>query len=112
MKMSTTITGYPFVPHVDQTKRPTISRDYVLGCYANKTHSQLHNLHSQGVIKIMGYRYDCRPLLTKFLVKQYGSWYEVYAPNRTALRCSIYGRIEDDCLCFDDDANVYSILRI
>lgn len=59
----------------------------------DKCFSQVNNALS-GYLKIGGWCYDFRDDLRKYLVKQYGEWREVYAPNKTAIRKSIYGRIK------------------
>lgn len=91
------VTGYPFVSHVDQNARPIINNieDYVKEIYTNKFHTHINNLMSLGAIKLMGYYYDCKPFLKKFVYKQYGQWTEAYAPNKTLLRKAIYGRIDN-----------------
>lgn len=33
--------------------------------------------------------------LRRFLVRQYGSWQEMWATDRTAIRHTVYGRIEE-----------------
>lgn len=90
------IIGFPFVEHVNQELRPTIenAKDYLKQVYSNKFHGQISNLRYYGCVKIMGYRYDFKPLLKKFVYQQYGSWTEAYAPNKTLLRSSVYGRID------------------
>jgi len=42
----------------------------------------------------MGWAYDFRPNLKKFLVKQYGTWTEIYAPNKTLARKQFIGKID------------------
>jgi hypothetical protein len=54
----------------------------------------LDNLLNYGVYKWLGWAYDFTDELKKFVVKQYGQWREVYAPNKTLLRKALYGRIE------------------
>lgn len=54
----------------------------------------LDNLHHRGVYRLSGWEFNFRPFLKRFVVKQYGSWHECYAPNKTALRNSTYGAIE------------------
>ena len=53
----------------------------------------LDNLQRSGRYRLMGWCYDFSPFLKKYLVKQYDSWQEYYAPNKTLLRNSIYGSI-------------------
>ena len=52
------------------------------------------NISSRGVYKEMGWGYDFRPNLKKFLVKQYGTWHEIYAPNKTLARKQFIGKID------------------
>jgi hypothetical protein len=59
----------------------------------NKYCSQVCNALN-GCLKIGGWCYDFRDQLKKYLYKQRGEWREVYAPNKTAIRRSIYGRID------------------
>lgn len=48
-----------------------------------------------GHFKLMGYRYDFRPWLTRFVYRQYGQWHEAYALNRTNLRKLVHGKIDE-----------------
>lgn len=52
------------------------------------------NITRNGVYREMGYKYDFRPFLRHFVYKQYGSWYESYAINKTNLRHLVYGKID------------------
>jgi hypothetical protein len=88
------VVGTPFVSHVDQTARPTISSDYINNIFAGCSHSNFHNVSRYGIYKSMGYKYDFRPFLKKIIVKQYDSWQEYYAPNKTALRKCLHGAIQ------------------
>jgi len=96
MKNNQPVTGFPFVPHVDQSKKPLIDNpaEFLKTVYGPGYHSALHSMLSSGFYKYMGYCYDFRPYLKNYLYKQYGSWHEVYAPNKTLLRTAIHGRIE------------------
>ena len=92
--MSNSVTGYPFVDHVDQSARPTISdpkeflkRAYVAGFTNND------NLIRYGAYRRMGYRYDFKAFMKQYVYKQYDSWYEAWAPNKTLLRQVIGGKI-------------------
>ena len=89
------VTGLPFVEHVDQTKRPTIEdpKTFLKKAYV-RFFTNNGNLIRYGHYKLMGYRYDFKPYLKKYLYKQYGDWREAYAPNKTLLRQVIGGRIE------------------
>lgn len=91
--MQVKLIGYPFVSHVDQNLRPELNID-IKSIYQSKHHLYLNMLHSCGVIRNMGYSFDVRSHLKKFVCKQYGSWQEYYAPNKTLLRESLYGRVE------------------
>lgn len=51
------------------------------------------NLRRFGVYKEKGWEFDFKPFLKKYLVKQYDSWQEYYAPNKTLLRKTISGAI-------------------
>lgn len=95
MKIETVI-GCPFVAHVNQEERPVIDNpaEFITVVYSKGYHSALSTMLSSGVYKYMGYRYDFRPLLQKYLYKQHGMWSEVYAPNKTSLRAVIHGRID------------------
>jgi len=55
----------------------------------------LDNLQHSGLYRYMGWAFDFSPYMKRFLVKQYDNWQEYYAPNKTALRKSIYGRIQE-----------------
>jgi hypothetical protein len=91
--MEITIKGKAFVNHVDNTIQPENSFN-LKDIYLSKHHSSLNNLRQYGYIKIMGYLYNVQPYLKKYVVNQYGSWDQYYAPNKTLLRKSIYGRID------------------
>lgn len=53
----------------------------------------LVNLQRSGIYREMGWAYDFRPFLRLFYVEQYGHIQREYAPNKTAVRRSNYGRI-------------------
>ena len=60
----------------------------------DKCCSAVHDALSFGCLKLGGWCYDFRDELKKFIYKDYyGGWTEVYAPNKTAIRKSVYGRI-------------------
>ena len=42
----------------------------------------------------MGWAFDFSEVLKRFVVKQYGDWYEVWAVDKMAVRAMTYGRIE------------------
>lgn len=87
------VIGYPFVDHVDQKMRPTHTFD-LNDIFDSKCHTLLSNIRSCGCAKFLGYQYDLRPYLKKYVYKQHGRWYECFAPNKTLLRNSTIGKIE------------------
>jgi hypothetical protein len=87
-----TVIGYPFVNHVNQDLKPTLELDFLNKAYT-RFYTNNDNLLRYGVYKLMGYVYDFKPFLKKYLYKQYGSWNEAYAPNKTKLRQVVYGKI-------------------
>lgn len=92
---NTTIVGYPFVSHVDQDKRPTITNaeNYLKKVYDNN-YSCAQDISRTGMERAGGYRYDFKSLLNKFLYLQHGNWNQAYAPNKTLLRAITYGKID------------------
>lgn len=54
----------------------------------------LDNLHRHGCYKLAGWQFDFRPFMKRFVIKQYDSWQEYFAPNKTMLRKSFYGKID------------------
>lgn len=42
----------------------------------------------------MGYRFSFEDVLKTYVVKQYGSWSEYNAPDKTSLKNIAYGRID------------------
>lgn len=44
-------------------------------------------------IPVMGWKVDFSDVLKCFVYKHYGSWYEIYAIDKTSIRKSIYGTI-------------------
>ena len=93
MKKNEFIAGYPFVEHVDQNLRPELPVDFLERAYT-RFYTNNQNLINYGYYKLMGYRYDFRDYLKKYLYKQRGSWAEAYAPNKTKLRSVIFGKID------------------
>lgn len=93
MKTKEIIIGYPFADHVNQNFRPTLSIDFLDKAYT-RFYTNNQNLINYGYYKLMGYKYDFKPYLKKYLYKQYDSWCEAYAPNKTKLRSVIFGKID------------------
>lgn len=52
-----------------------------------------HNAYFKTAVPLMGYHFDFSDVIRKFLVNQYGGWSEYYAPDKTSLRNTIYGTI-------------------
>lgn len=52
------------------------------------------NCFFRNAIPLLGYRFDFSDILRKFIVKQYNTWYEYYAIDRTSLRAYLYGHID------------------
>lgn len=50
---------------------------------------------SSGKYRCMGWEYDFREHLNRYLVKQYHAWNEYYCINKTTLRNSIFGTINE-----------------
>ena len=53
------------------------------------------NLRKEGIYKLNGWAFDFRPFMKRYLVNQYGQWQEYYAPNKSLLRKSTYGKITE-----------------
>lgn len=52
-----------------------------------------NNTYFRTAVPLMGYRFDFSDVLRKFLVNQYGQWSEYYEPDKTSLRNTLYGTI-------------------
>ena len=80
------------------TEEPPIEFDNPIGFlefrYQKGCISGVDNLLRSGLYKLSGWAYDFRPFLKNYVYKQYGSWHEVYAPNKTMLREVTYGKID------------------
>jgi hypothetical protein len=90
------VIGYPFAKHVCQNSRPEINNvhEFLKNTY-KPYYTNNDNLLRYGVYRLMGYEYCFKEFLKKYLYKQYGNWYEAYAPNKTILRKVTYGKIDD-----------------
>lgn len=53
-----------------------------------------HNTYFRSAIPLLGWRFDFSDVLKTFLVRQYGSWAEYRAMDKTALRKILFGRID------------------
>lgn len=52
------------------------------------------SLQRSGVYLLGGWQFNFRPYMKKYLVKQYGDWKELWAPNKTLIRKALYGKID------------------
>lgn len=69
-------------------------KKFLKGKFENRYAFGNDNLQSGGIYKEMGWAYDFRGNLKKFLVKQHGTWHEIYAPNKTLARKQFFGRVD------------------
>lgn len=84
---------YKFVDWDVAPARTDITYETFIQNY-NKHRSCVWETLRTGCLKLGGWCYDFREDLRKFVFKDYyGNWHEVYAPNKTAIRNSVYGRI-------------------
>lgn len=52
------------------------------------------NAFFRKAVPLMGYRFGFEDILKAYVVKQYDSWQEYNAPDKTSLGSFIYGRID------------------
>lgn len=93
--MKNSIVGFPFVSNVDQNKRPEIVdvKEFINKFY--NTFSYTGFDYRTGTYKNMGYSFNVRPYLKRYVYKQYGQWSEMFAPNKTLLRKQVGGVITE-----------------
>lgn len=53
-----------------------------------------HNAYFKSAVPLSGWRFDFSDVLKTYIVKQYGSYQEYRAIDKTSLRTMLYGRIE------------------
>lgn len=53
-----------------------------------------HNTYFKSAVPLSGWRFDFSDVLKTYIVKQYGSYQEYRAIDKTSLRTILYGRIE------------------
>ena len=53
-----------------------------------------HNSYFKNAIPLQGYRFDFSEILKTYVVKQYGTYQEYRAIDKTSLRAMLYGRID------------------
>lgn len=92
------LSSFPFSKSAQEVKPNVCANetplDFLKRKYQRGFTFGLDNLQKTGYYKLMGWAFDFRPFMRKFLVKQYGQWQEYYAPNKTLLRASLYGKVE------------------
>ena len=94
-----TVTGWKFSTTATEN-RPSLLGNYktvaefLASKFTRGSIFGLDNLQSYGMYKIMGWQFDFRPFLRRFVVEQHGHWQAYYATNKTALRNSLWGRLE------------------
>lgn len=81
-------------PHPPDLLQGIEPKEFILNLYKQGIRFSYHNLLSRGIIQSLGYEFDFRDHLKKYLYKQYGRWDEGYAPNKTLLRKAVYGTID------------------
>jgi hypothetical protein len=52
------------------------------------------NAFFKRAVPLQGYRFGFEDVLKTYVVKQYGSWAQYNAPDKTSLRTIVYGRID------------------
>lgn len=53
-----------------------------------------HNAYFKSAVPLSGWRFDFSDVLKTYVVKQYGSYQEYRAIDKTSLRTMLYGRID------------------
>lgn len=78
-------------PDILQGKTPEqfLKSKYIRGCIFG-----LDCLQREGVYRISGWSFNFRPFMRKFVVKQYGHWSEMWGPNKTSIRLSTFGTVD------------------
>lgn len=83
------VTGVPFVAHVNQENRPTLNDvdAFIKSVYNGGYHGNYIDVSKTGILRRLGYQYNLRDYLKKYIVKDYyGNIFEMYAPNKMAVR--------------------------
>lgn len=74
---------------VYENPKEFLKSKYQRGCFFG-----LDRLKESGNYLLMGDCINFKQYLKKYLIKQHGTWQEVFAPNKTLLRKSTYGAIQ------------------
>ena len=85
---------YDFTGHAKEQDKRDFDFEYIKKFFNNKGGSTAHEVMTTGCVKFLGWKYVFHDELKKYVVKQYGSWHEYFAPNKTLLRKALYGRVE------------------
>ena len=78
-------------PHILQGLTP---KHFLKLKYSEYNNFGLDNLKKTGTYKMNGWVFDFTPYMKKFVVKQYDSWSEMWAMDKTAIRSSSAGHID------------------
>ena len=85
---------YAFTKTADCTGDEFITNEWLINQYKSKNISLYHdNLLNRGIYKRMGFIYDFKDILKKYVYKTNFGIYEGFAPNKTLLRKNIHTRI-------------------
>ena len=79
-------------PDVLQGKTPGV---WLKGKYTKGCIFGLEDLKRTGFYRIDGWEFYFGAYLKQFIIRQWGSYEKQYAPNKTALRNSTFGRIDE-----------------
>ena len=89
---STAVKDRPFIfklNGVDITPQEFLKHKYNGGCNFG-----LDDLMRYGVYKILGWSFNFRPYLKRYVFLQYGTWDEAFSPNKTMLKKVVIGKID------------------
>ena len=88
-KFSKTATAKPPDILNGKTVQEFLDSKYDRGCIFG-----LDILQHSANYKLSGWQFDFSAYLKLYLVKQHGNWQEYFAPGKTLLRRSLYGRVD------------------
>lgn len=90
------ITGYAFTEGAKEVnRRDDINMDFVKSKLSSAYNFGSDNIMRGGCYRELGWRYDVRPFLKRYVYKQHSSWHEVYALNKGNLRRLVYGHMDE-----------------
>lgn len=70
-------------------------KEYLKTIYKHNTNSCLSSLRTNGVIRSMGWEYDFKSYLKRYVYKLHNNWHECYAPNKVAVKTSTFGTVKE-----------------